>query len=401
MRRLNPTRLPLLALAGSLLLHGGLLVLALLGPGHPRVRPAPRALVIDLSARGGELRAGDEAARPAASPAARAPRRGVAPTTGRRLERQEVPPPTTGAPGGTAQDETAAPASPGEGTGGTGHATGPTTGTPGFPRRIELLPRPVAPTPAREHAEQLRRMVDEPWRERGRELRLEQDLVDGRTTLAPMAQRLGQWFAPDPTPLLARAGGRLPPPRRPIDATDPSSLAVPRYSSDLEQVVSMLRFGSIPLQLQESPTAAKGLPAPPLYTVGDTAEVLAELAALVQVDHDDDGTPASWRLVESSGDAGFDREALAAVQDGLALGSKLVLRGDRKLAWSRWRFGAQLYWWRKDADPSFHPPGVPVDGGGPIGTRTVIRETKLVALGYRAPPPADGAGGDAPASAAP
>lgn len=385
----------MLALTVSLLLHGGLLVLALIGPTHAPVRSSPRALVIDLSARGGDLRAtGREAAPAPATPGSPVPRRGATSTPPRSLVQHN--PPQVDATGATAATGDA-PA----GSHGSALATGPTSGTPGVPRRIELLPRPVAPTPAREHAEQLRRMVDEPWRERGRELRLEQDLVDGRTTLAPMAQRLGQWFAPDPTPLLARAGGRLPPPRRPIDATDPSSLAVPRYSSDLEQVVSMLRFGSIPLQLQESPTAAKGLPAPPLYTVGDTAEVLAELAALVQVDHDDDGTPASWRLVESSGDAGFDREALAAVQDGLALGSKLVLRGDRKLAWSRWRFGAQLYWWRKDADPSFHPPGVPVDGGGPIGTRTVIRETKLVALGYRAPPPADGAGGDAPASAAP
>ena len=386
MRHLTPTTLRLLALAGSLLLHGGLLVIALLGPSHPPVRSAPRTLVIDLSTGGGELRAPVFAATPsAAGPAAPTPRPGSTRAPARTLARREArsttdtpSPAVSPTPGGEQLG-------PPEGEPG-GLAGGPTSGTPGLPRRLELLPRPVAPTLEREHAEQLRRMVDEPWRERGRALQLEKDLVDGRATLAPMEQRMGQWFAPDPAPLLARAGGRLPPPPRPIDATDPSSLAVPRYTSDLEQVVSMLRFGSIPLELHESPTNAKGLPAPPLYAVGATAKLLAELAALVQVDHDDDGAPASWRLVESSGDAGFDREALTAVQDGLAQGGKLALRGDRKPAWSRWRFGAQLYWWRKDADPSFHPPGVPVDGGGAIGTRTIIRETRLVALGYRAAP---------------
>jgi hypothetical protein len=386
----TPTRLRLLAVIGSLLLHGAIISIAWYAPVRSARRPAPAPLVIDLTTGGaprGELRASPQAAP--------RPRHGTTLAPGRPLVRLHTPPsspapvPTAPAPAKGAELGTAT----GEGH---GIAAGPPAGTPGVPRRLDLLPRPVPPTPEREHADELRTMVDEPWRERGRELQLEKDLTVGRATLAPMEQRMGQWFAPDPAPLLARAGGRLPPPRRPIDATDPSSLAVPRFSSDLEQVVSMLRFGGVAPELHAPPTAAKGLPAPPLYTVGGaTAKLLAELATLIQIDHDVDGTPAAWRLVESSGDAGFDREALAAVQDGLANVGKLALRGERKPAWSRWRFGAQLYWWRKDADPSFRPPGVPVEGGGLIGTRTVIRETTLVALGFRPAPPAS------PAEAAP
>ena len=434
MRRLSPSRVRLVAIAGSLLLHGALLAVAWYAPVRKRGAPPP-VLVFDLTPAAGahgQAAAPPSAVAPTPSPRAAGPAAPGVPLVRRDATAAEpdagapsvAEPPDAGpgspgaeagspgaeagspgaeagspgaeagSPGAEAGSPGAEAGSPGAEAGSPGSVAGgpahmPSRGTTGVPWRLEPFARPEAPTPEREHAEQLRHMVDEPYRERGRLVRLEKDLLDGRTTLAPMEQRMADWFAPSPAPLLARAGGTVPRPRRPIDPTDPSSLEVPRHASDLDEVVSMLRFGALPIELLESPTAARDLPAPPLYLVGKTTELLAELAALVQVDHDDEGEPASWRLVESSGDTGFDQEALAAVQDGIAHAGKLVLRGERKPAWSRWRFGAQLYWWRKDVDPSFHPPGVPVEGGGLIGDRTIIRETRLVALGFRAPAPVD------------
>ncbi len=114
---------------------------------------------------------------------------------------------------------------------------------------------------------------------------------------------------------------------------------------------------------------------------------VAALAVTVDIDHDELGVPAHWRVRVSSGDDAFDKEALSAIRYGLDFGDTHVLLGPPTPRWSRWVFSAHaLRYARSDLllDPGFVQPGKELEEhSGILGKTTLVRAVRLVAIEYR------------------
>jgi len=227
-----------------------------------------------------------------------------------------------------------------------------------------------------------RAVIDEPWRLHAEATHARRDLDIGRGQLGPVEQRFADAFFPGAAALLARSGTAREPRDR---APDPTAAPPPPARTGL--LAALGRFGyragtsAAPLY-DPAPTAGSHTPYVRQLPQFDTAYLLAELETLVQLDHSDDGVPKAWRVIESSGDSVFDGAALVAVEDGIAAAKAASLvRLEPKPRWSRWRFSAQLYWWQKDSDKEFRPPGIEVASDG-SSTTTVVRAARLVAIGF-------------------
>ena len=355
----------IVALLASILLHGALFALALKVPRQDRPKPRFQPISLQVPPTGSSKSVPKP--RPAAASA------GWQRAARRAFSTAQLTPATNPLPG--AAGETSA----------VGADEG-TVPTGGGPRRLELFPAtalsvPSAPqTPA---ARGLKQFVDEPWQERSDEARAARELDRGRTGLAPIEQRFSDWFTPNVAALVAGGSSR----RHSAKPSAEQGLEAPAplpALSELERVAKILDFRPTSSPKVFSPPAAARDSSGSSYLVsaGDTATLLDAVAVLVRVDHNDGGVPQTWRVLESSGDAQFDAAALAAVSAGLSHAAPQELQIDPKPLWSKWRFSAQLYRWQRDFDPTFEPPGLPVDAG-PLSTTTVIREVKLVALVIR------------------
>lgn len=120
----------------------------------------------------------------------------------------------------------------------------------------------------------------------------------------------------------------------------------------------------------------------------ESGHVVASLFVVIQIDHEEDGSPVDWRVVESSGFAAFDSEALDAVDTAVRQVARSAFSEPPLPTWSRWEFLVEANRYLPHSlalDPTFIPPGKELEKEtGILGKTTLVRRVRLVAIHYRA-----------------
>ena len=140
-------------------------------------------------------------------------------------------------------------------------------------------------------------------------------------------RRMASWFFPSTGPLIRAGLGEFP--------VSGGFLAPSVPPPDTPHRLEMHRVA------QGGPYAFT--PSMVLGFGGGEARKNPTLMAIAEVEHDDEGRPDHWSIFRSSGDQGFDREVIAAIQDAAKAPSNEILARDRKPRWSRWEFSATAY----------------------------------------------------------
>jgi TonB family protein len=112
--------------------------------------------------------------------------------------------------------------------------------------------------------------------------------------------------------------------------------------------------------------------------------VVASLFVVIQIDHDEEGAPAAWRVLQSSGVKAFDAEAVAAVQTAARQHPESYSEPPIP-AWSRWEFLVEANRYARHSlilDPGFVAPGKEI-ASDVLGKTTLVRRVRLVAITYR------------------
>jgi TonB family protein len=132
--------------------------------------------------------------------------------------------------------------------------------------------------------------------------------------------------------------------------------------------------------------AAEAYVKSPMEFMRELPPYVAQMEVVIEIDHDYEGLPDRWKVIQSSGDSDFDHAALAAIRDGLDWNEKRAHISDRPVQKTEWSFEARAY--RYSLLECSLNPGLTAKGRNPddyddgFGKTQIIRRTRLLAVVY-------------------